>query len=244
MSEINCKVIEDMLPLYTDGVLSDESIELIEEHIKSCGSCMHQLEELRKNIVIPLEKDETVLKKIRRKFLKKKIIISLSSVAVALAAAAGILLFCTFHEIPLEYEEVKDHIIIENCGNGNYRMYLENLNTACLYGTSVNEVENKEKNCLDQDFIIGFSQNVWQKYFGIGKNKISKDLIMVLYDVENGQSTDPSTWEYNDDGEPEDPGIICRNVKLYYNSNLTLDGGYDFEGLPENPGELIWKRAD
>lgn len=36
---ISCKVIEDLLPLYHDGVCSQESRTLVEEHLKTCEDC-------------------------------------------------------------------------------------------------------------------------------------------------------------------------------------------------------------
>ena len=37
--KLSCKVIEDMLPMYYDGVCSDESAALVEEHLKECPEC-------------------------------------------------------------------------------------------------------------------------------------------------------------------------------------------------------------
>ena len=42
--KISCEVIQDLLPLYFDGVCSKESIELIEEHLKTCDHCKIELE--------------------------------------------------------------------------------------------------------------------------------------------------------------------------------------------------------
>lgn len=43
MNEINCEVIRDLLPLYHDGVCSEESKKLIEEHLTSCENCREEL---------------------------------------------------------------------------------------------------------------------------------------------------------------------------------------------------------
>ena len=34
-----CEMINDLLPLYIDGVCSEESKKLVEEHMKTCDSC-------------------------------------------------------------------------------------------------------------------------------------------------------------------------------------------------------------
>ena len=36
---MTCEVIRDLLPLYADGVASQESRALVEEHIRTCDEC-------------------------------------------------------------------------------------------------------------------------------------------------------------------------------------------------------------
>jgi hypothetical protein len=40
----DCKIVKDLLPLYFDGVCSDESRKLVEAHVKNCESCAKELE--------------------------------------------------------------------------------------------------------------------------------------------------------------------------------------------------------
>ena len=49
MADISCKVIEDLLPLYVDGVVSVETAELIREHLKTCSDCREYLSRLSKS---------------------------------------------------------------------------------------------------------------------------------------------------------------------------------------------------
>ena len=35
----NCEVIQDLLPLYTDGICSNASAQMVEEHLKECAAC-------------------------------------------------------------------------------------------------------------------------------------------------------------------------------------------------------------
>lgn len=41
---IDCNVIADLIPLYIDDTCSQESAELVEEHIKTCKDCTKLLE--------------------------------------------------------------------------------------------------------------------------------------------------------------------------------------------------------
>ena len=54
MKEIQCAVIKDLLPLYYDGVCSEETRKLIEEHIASCNECKRDLESLNTTMEIPI----------------------------------------------------------------------------------------------------------------------------------------------------------------------------------------------
>ncbi len=43
MNEMKCGVIRDLLPLYHDGVCSEESRALVEEHLEGCEACREEL---------------------------------------------------------------------------------------------------------------------------------------------------------------------------------------------------------
>ena len=45
--KITCDVIKDLLPLYVDEVLSKDSNELVEEHLKTCDDCTAYCEKLK-----------------------------------------------------------------------------------------------------------------------------------------------------------------------------------------------------
>ncbi len=92
-----CKLIQDLLPLYYDGVCSDESREIIEEHLSECDECSRIFEEIRKSdsVSVPaapiheMQKADS-LKKIKRKILRKQILIAAASLAAAVVIWFGI----------------------------------------------------------------------------------------------------------------------------------------------------------
>lgn len=65
---INCNVARDLLPLYHDGVCSEDSRKLVEEHVASCPGCSEILRELRGEIEIPHESPDDLgtMKKIEK----------------------------------------------------------------------------------------------------------------------------------------------------------------------------------
>ena len=47
MEKINCNVIQDILPLYIDDVVSDDTKELVEEHLQNCEICQRVYHETK-----------------------------------------------------------------------------------------------------------------------------------------------------------------------------------------------------
>ena len=96
--KITCNIIEDLLPLYVDDMVSEDSRKLVEEHLKGCPDCRKMQEEMmRENRLTAVKKDDNSvqinkteaepLKKIRRRIRKKRILSVI--LAVVLVAAAG-----------------------------------------------------------------------------------------------------------------------------------------------------------
>lgn len=119
--KLPCEMIQDLLPLYHDGVCSPVSKTLVEEHLKGCPDCAGAMEVLKSDLQMPkLDADETKpLKTIKRRWRKKTWLAGLF---------IGILLFFGWVELtqhrsvkiaPEEYEITK----VLQFSNGMY--YLE-----------------------------------------------------------------------------------------------------------------------
>lgn len=69
---LSCKVIEDILPLYHDGICSDESRELVEKHLCECENCWIFLQKLDDELALPKERfdDLRPLQSIRSEWIR------------------------------------------------------------------------------------------------------------------------------------------------------------------------------
>lgn len=67
----SCEIIKDLLPLYLDGVCSDESKAMIEEHLLECEDCKAEFQEMENNF-IRNKKDENLLEAEAIKSLSKQ----------------------------------------------------------------------------------------------------------------------------------------------------------------------------
>ena len=56
MSKISCNVIQDIMPLYVDEIVSEDTKKLVEEHLKECEDCRKEMEKMRAKIILPNKK--------------------------------------------------------------------------------------------------------------------------------------------------------------------------------------------
>ena len=70
--KVTCKVIQDLLPLYHDGVASPDTAALVEEHLKDCEACQEVYHKLQEAVDLALpspereEQKTESLKKVKR----------------------------------------------------------------------------------------------------------------------------------------------------------------------------------
>lgn len=106
----SCDVIKDLLPLYHDGVSSEESNTLIENHLKNCEECRDYLDSISKEILSHNNKSEEEAKihsliKLRKKFRIKNIIILTVSTLCAVILFFLARNFMFYHEFTVNYKD-------------------------------------------------------------------------------------------------------------------------------------------
>lgn len=80
--EKTCDIIKDLLPLYIDGVCSEDSKRAVEEHLKTCESCREELEGYRGEITAVDGQEEEVIKRISSRWKRTKIRALLTGILV------------------------------------------------------------------------------------------------------------------------------------------------------------------
>lgn len=96
MKKISCNVIKDLIPLYVDDVVSEETKELVDEHIASCESCHGEVESMGKTISIPTNSEGTQIKKLKRNINKRKAITICVSSFITLLVVFCLFAYLTF----------------------------------------------------------------------------------------------------------------------------------------------------
>lgn len=94
--KMSCEIIKDLLPLYHDGVCSNESKAMIEEHLAECDNCKTELDVMDK--VLPITNmqqnlsEAEAVKELSKKMKKGMLISSLKSILSTIFIIAVILL--------------------------------------------------------------------------------------------------------------------------------------------------------
>ena len=57
-----CSIVRDLLPLYVENMLSSESADFVNEHLKECHSCLRELESLKGGNTLLITHDENTEK--------------------------------------------------------------------------------------------------------------------------------------------------------------------------------------
>lgn len=100
--KLPCKVIQDMLPMYYDGVCSQESRELVESHLSECQQCNRIYQDIQYEMhyadlstedLKPLKKIANEWKKSKRASLKKGACIALAAVFMLTVALVAVWYF-------------------------------------------------------------------------------------------------------------------------------------------------------
>lgn len=164
MKKISCDIIRDILPLYLDDVVSDDTKELVEEHLETCDRCKREADILKKKVTLLTNKtiklsDAKVLKGLRNRLFRKKVIVSLLSIAVSVAIMVGAYAYMTFTKLFIPYDSTD--IQIEEADGKLYASYsITQMAGSVNIDNSSVIIDGEEKNVI----IFSHYETLWSKY--------------------------------------------------------------------------------
>ncbi|MCM1162089.1 MAG: zf-HC2 domain-containing protein [Roseburia sp.] len=133
--ELTCNIVGDLLPLYYDEVVSEETKQAVSGHIATCQKCQKEYDLLKEKL--PQEtgngqmtQDEERIKGFLQKIQKRGILrgVFIASIVAAFLAGAGYLMTeIPIIRVPSQNASVK-YVFEEE---GNYFIVLETLNYKC-----------------------------------------------------------------------------------------------------------------
>ncbi len=90
---MNCNIIRDLLPLYAENMVSQESRELIEDHLGTCPQCEQVLKELEKLPKIPPDIELDGLKRVKARIQKKRVLTAVAAVLTVVSVLVTCVIF-------------------------------------------------------------------------------------------------------------------------------------------------------
>lgn len=95
MEKISCNIVKDLLPLYVDGILSEETMQTVAVHLETCENCQKEYQTMSQEFVMPFapkvqEENKKTLQSLKRQIHIKKVMTAM----IAAVITAIIVLSC------------------------------------------------------------------------------------------------------------------------------------------------------
>ena len=103
MKEINCSVIRDLLPLYVDEIVSEDSKRLVSSHLQRCEQCKKEFEQMKGMLFVPIENKSTLFNQLNKRWNRKKWLLSISSILTTAALGFALFSFIFHYTKPIPY---------------------------------------------------------------------------------------------------------------------------------------------
>lgn len=155
MSKISCNVIQDIMPLYVDEIVSEDTKKLVEEHLKECEDCRKEMEKMRAKIILPNKKkinqaEKELFQKLKCRLNNRRIAAAILGAILVCALLAGVYTILVLPKEPIPFDPQK--MEVEIVGDDAYLSYLEEV-------TSENEMERTRRLfCEFFPFFVQFFQ--------------------------------------------------------------------------------------
>ena len=217
--KIPCSVVRDLLPLYAEEMIEEETRALVDEHLEECSECSQKLEEIKAAAAVPAE--NTAVDTAKPLLALKKMINKRRWITAAIAAlCVFILLVSAFHRINEWHQVPWEEGLIQVTGvekmadvekrNSPFpeeeeaiRLPDESMGLTIQFDSKISGIHSTmEKNENGTTEIIqGWSNNPNKKLTGdYSEYTCCPVPDRVMYDTGRGQIL---LW-----GEPEDGGVV------------------------------------
>lgn len=209
----DCGIARDLLPLYQEGMLSADSVEFLEEHLRTCPACRAEREKLAAGPAPPEEKTEKApeLERVRRKLRRQRRRTAILAVCLALALATALFARLTERHYFPEPKGVIS-VVSEPGSGGKVLRFAGNVTGA--------EVSYQKAEDGGSAVFLSVWWTEWDRLFGNTLSEMPAPLGSAVYFSPNNGTDDILLW-----GEDQAPGggiISLPRLALVYYAVLAL----------------------
>lgn len=151
-----CDIVQDLLFSYNDGILSETSKELVEEHLKKCEKCKKILEEIRKeNDEKKQIKEIDFFKNIKKNINKKNIIILVIFIILIIVVLFNMLVYNNYNDVASTMEVyLEDDITEEQIENIKDKIFEKTENIELEYVSKEKALERFKNNLEENEKLL------------------------------------------------------------------------------------------
>ena len=164
MSKISCNVIQDIMPLYVDEIVSEDTKKLVEEHLKECEDCRKEMEKMRAKIILPNKKkinqaEKELFQKLKHRLINRRIAAAILGAILVCALLAGVYTILVLPKEPIPFDPQK--MEVEIVGEDAYLSYAESDSAGSVFCNPVTVGEGAEKREIAMVYL---NRNLWSTY--------------------------------------------------------------------------------
>ena len=185
MKEINCNIIKDILPLYVDGVVSDDTKKMVEEHLDCCEECKKEAEIMKQELNIPAEKEASFIKNFKKKWRNKKLIISGLSILLTGLILLGAFSFVFHYDTVVPYEKSLIRIEIQDDDMLVSHYYGVSYYSIAATHPITMKIEGKEKNVIFLYYTETIAKSHTRNLINGKENRDERNFIFPVDSVKN-----------------------------------------------------------
>lgn len=121
MNKVSCNIIYDILPLYVDEVVSEDTRALVEQHLEDCENCSMEYERMKMNIEANIsekaaEAEKQAVKEAKKRILRRRAFTAVLSVIAGAIIISIIISGLNMVKIPVEYEKDRFEAVVREEG--------------------------------------------------------------------------------------------------------------------------------
>lgn len=156
-----CDIVQDLLFSYNDGILSETSKELVEEHLKKCDKCKEILEEIKQeNSEKNQVKEVDFFKMIKKNINKKNIIILVFFIILTIVILFNVQVYNNYNEIASTMEiYLKDDITDQQIENIKNKIIEKSNNIELEYVSKESALDRLKNNLGENENLLNNFDN-------------------------------------------------------------------------------------
>ena len=222
--DVTCNVIEDLLPLYADGICSEDTKTIIEHHIAVCPECREKLEAMTAKLETSEKKAkvDNPFKKVRNHYLRL-VTVTLLVCAIIIVPLGGVwrLSINTQYSNGYTWSSMKMENRLRKIGNmlkrGKYREMLDAFELYYDREQYTPEEVSMYKDMFAEDFEFWFS---------------NYEIKAIFIDVDKGDCDSGSITIFTNDLDVIQMFFALNDDERLFFSNFNFEAYYN-TGMPE-----------